>query len=189
MAAEKALDSGAISPAKILLDVCPGYGFEDKSKAPHSLVPAGSGTKVKIIQESKFSEFNSDMVWASEILAARHVPVELEITDRFVGNGTELAGYVSWGSNDRHFEPAVYRSLRFVAGALCETVVSTSARTFLPTKGGQSLIADLIEQGATGAKGYTDEPLLQAVASPSILFERYTRGWTLAEMMIKATDM
>jgi hypothetical protein len=67
--------------------------------------------------------------------------------------------------------------------------VSTRARTFLPTRGGQSLIADLIEQGATGAKGYADEPLLQAVASPSILFERYTRGWTLAESYYAAARL
>jgi hypothetical protein len=80
-----------------------------------------SGTKVKIIQESKFSEFNPDMLWASEILAARHVPVEPELTDRFVENGAELAGYISCGSNDQHLEPAVYRSLRFNAGAARET--------------------------------------------------------------------
>ena len=38
-----------------------------------------------------------------------------------------------------------------------------------------------IPQGVTGAKGYTNEPLLQAVASPSILWDRYTHGKTLAE--------
>jgi uncharacterized protein (TIGR03790 family) len=70
---------------------------------------------------------------------------------------------------------------------VCETAVSTSARTFLPTHGGQSLISDLIAQGVTGAKGYTDEPLLQAVASPSILLDRYARGWTLAESYYAAS--
>jgi hypothetical protein len=49
-----------------------------------------SGTKVKFIQESKFSEFNSEMLCASEILAAGHVPVEPELPDRFVENGAEL---------------------------------------------------------------------------------------------------
>jgi hypothetical protein len=34
--------------------------------------------------------------------------------------------------------------------------------------GGQSLIADLVARGATGEKGYTDEPPLQAIASPTI---------------------
>jgi hypothetical protein len=65
--------------------------------------------------------------------------------------------------------------------------VSTSARTFLPTTGGQSLIADLIAHGITGVKGYTDEPLLQAVASPSVAMERYTSGFTLAESLYAAS--
>jgi hypothetical protein len=42
-------------------------------------------------------------------------------------------------------------------------------------------------QGITGVKGYTDEPLLTAVASPSILFDRYTRGWPLAESFYAAS--
>ena len=189
LAAEKAMLSRSNSPARILLDVCPGYGFEEQSKVPHSILTPPSLAVVKIIQESKFGEFNSDMKLAAEILSARHVPIELEMTERFVGSGSALAGYVSWGSNDQKFDNSAYRSLRFAPGALCETAVSTSARTFLPTKGGQSLIVDLIEQGATGAKGYTDEPLLQAVASPSILFERYTRGWTLAESYYAASRL
>ena len=36
-------------------------------------------------------------------------------------------------------------------------------------------------------KGYTDEPLLQAIASPTVLFDRYTRGWTLAESFYSAS--
>jgi hypothetical protein len=38
-------------------------------------------------------------------------------------------------------------------------------------------------------KGYTDEPLTQAVASPSIMFDRYTRGWTLAESLYAASAL
>jgi len=43
------------------------------------------------------------------------------------------------------------------------------------------MIADLVAQGITGVKGYTDEPLLQAIASPTIVLDRYTSGYTLAE--------
>jgi uncharacterized protein (TIGR03790 family) len=107
--------------------------------------------------------------------------VRFEKSAEFAGGKTPLAGYVSWGSNDQQFSLEKYHELRFAPGALVETAVSTSARTFLPTSGGQSLVADLVHQGATGAKGYCDEPLLQAISSPSILFERYLRGWTLAE--------
>ncbi len=98
-------------------------------------------------------------------------------------------GYASWGSNDSTYEAAAYHSLGFAPGALAETAVSTSARTFLPTSGGQSLIADLVSQGLTGGKGYTDEPLLQAIAAPSILFDRYTQGWTLADSLYAASAL
>jgi len=50
-------------------------------------------------------------------------------------------------------------------------------------------VADLIAQGVTGVKGYTDEPLIQAVAQPSILLDRYTRGWTLAESFYAASHL
>jgi hypothetical protein len=121
---------------------------------------------------------------------AAHASIDFIVltkTDTFAGGRAGLLGYVSWGSNDRHYAAAAYHSLRFAPGAVCDTAVSTSARTFLPTRGGQSLIADLIAQGVTGVKGYTDEPLLQAVASPTVLFDRYTRGWTLAESFYAAS--
>jgi uncharacterized protein (TIGR03790 family) len=96
-------------------------------------------------------------------------------------------GYTSWGSNDPKFNAENYHKLRFAPGGIAETAVSTSGRTFLPTTGGQSLIADLIQCRVTGVKGYCDEPLLTAVASPTILFDRYTRGWTLAESFYAAS--
>jgi hypothetical protein len=70
---------------------------------------------------------------------------------------------------------------------LSDTAVSTSARTFLPTQGGQSLLVDLIAHGLTCGKGYVDEPLLQAVASPTIVLERYTSGYTMAESFYAAS--
>ncbi len=164
---------------KVLLDTCPAFGYADRRSQPRS-VTSDSG-------ELNFNEYNADMQRAADILRSRGMPVELTQTDVFAGKRTGLLGYVSWGSNDRHFDADAYHSLRFAPGAVGETAVSTSARTFLPTQGGQSLIADLITQGVAGVKGYTDEPLLQAVASPSILFDRYTRGWTLAESFYAAS--
>ena len=173
---------------KVLLDTCPAFGYADRKSQPRPLFtsPPVPGQKPTIV-ELNFNEYNADMERAAEILRSRGLPVELDRTDTFLGNRTGLLGYVSWGSNDRHYRAEAYRSLRFAPGAVCDTAVSTSARTFLPTRGGQSLIADLIAQGVTGVKGYTDEPLLQAVASPSILLDRYTRGWTLAESFYAAS--
>lgn len=172
----------------ILLDTCPGFGYADSKNQPPPLLRkaavAGKGTEVG---ELNYSEYNADMCSAAALLKGRGIPVELTRTDPFVGDRSGLMGYISWGSNDRHYDDHAYHTLRFASGSLCETAVSTSARTFLPTHGGQSLIADLIAQGATGAKGYTDEPLLQAIASPTILFDRYTHGWSLAESYYAAS--
>jgi uncharacterized protein (TIGR03790 family) len=127
------------------------------------------------------------MVRAYDDLGKRHIPVELDLDKRFVGDRKDLLGYFSWGSNDDHFSQAAYRSLSFSPGAVGDTAVSTSARSFFPQTQGQSMIADLIAQGITGVKGYTDEPLLQAIASPVILLDRYTSGYTLAESFYAAS--
>jgi uncharacterized protein (TIGR03790 family) len=172
-------DGKPAAGGKWLLDTCPAFGYADRRRQPR---PVTSDSK-----ELDYNEYNADMLLAADILRPRGVPIELTQSDVFAGHREGLAGYVSWGSNDRHFQADAYHSLRFAPGAIAETAVSTSARTFLPTQGGQSLIADLIAQGVTGVKGYTDEPLLQAVASPSILLDRYTRGWTLAESFYAAS--
>jgi len=172
----------------ILLDTCPSFGYADikHQPAPQLQKPA-VGKRGTEIGELSYDQYNADMQRAAERLKARGLAVELDLDDKFIGDRKNLMGYISWGSNDSHFDDKAYHTLRFAPGSLCETAVSTSARTFLPTEGGQSLIADLISQGATGAKGYTDEPLLQAIASPTILFDRYTHGWTLAESYYAAS--
>ena len=158
----------------------------DTSKVPLSATKAGM-KDMETIMEIGWGEWNVDLFAAHEKLRAMGVPVELERTETFVGEKNNLMGYASWGSNDGKYVPANYLSIRFAPGAIAETAVSTGARTFLPTSGGQSLIADLIEAKVTGVKGYCDEPFLLAVASPSVLFDRYTRGWNLAESFYAAS--
>ena len=182
---------GIINSGKILLDADPIFGFPSSPSQPFSLLPFGyiSGQPVAITQESPFGEFNVDMQVANDDLVSRNILVENNTNTTFIGNRTGLNGYYSWGSNDTNYIAGNYNSLQFAPGAIAETCVSTGARTFLPTTGGQSLIANLISQGVTGVKGYTDEPLLQAIASPSILFNRYTKGWTLAESFYAASRL
>jgi uncharacterized protein (TIGR03790 family) len=107
----------------------------------------------------------------------------------FVPSAEPVMGYVSWGSNDARFDSSAYHAMRFLPGALAETFVSTSARTFGPVTGGQSRITDLIAQGVTGVKGYVSEPYTLALARPEILFDRYLRGATLAEAFYAASPM
>lgn len=177
-----------LTQGKVLLDVEPVFGLGDKATQPAPIL------STNILTESAWSEFNADMRHANDILNDRGIPVELDLTTKFIGGRSNLLGYFSWGSNDERswesndfYSTNAYLSLYFAPGALSDTAVSTSARTFLPTEGGQSLIVDLIAHGLTGAKGYTDEPLLQAIASPTIVFERYTAGYTLAESFYAAS--
>lgn len=132
-------------------------------------------------------DYNRDQLSSAALSRSfQGLTVEVTPADRF-GGGTDLLAYSSWGSNDPAFDLLTYSGLRFLPGAIAETAVSTSARTFLPARGGQSLIADLIHQGVTGVKGYTDEPYLDAIASPSVLLTSYLCGNNLAISYYRAS--
>jgi len=121
----------------------------------------------------------------------------LDSTAQFQTNvSSPLLGYASWGSNDSNYRRG--NSFTWHPGAIATTFVSTSARTFRkPPKswhpgpsqkrehkfGGstQSLIADLLESGATGVIGNVYEPYLDACARPDHLFTTYMMGRNLAE--------
>ncbi|HTJ30486.1 MAG TPA: TIGR03790 family protein [Acidobacteriaceae bacterium] len=169
-------------PGQVLLDVQPVFKFKPEDVPAQPLAVTGD-----IPDESDYGSWDADMVKAAGELKRRAVPVELDQNEAFVGGRTNLLGYFSWGSNDPKYTAEAYKSLRFAPGSISDTAVSTSARTFLPTTGGQSLIADLIPNGITGIKGYTDEPLLQAIASPSVALDRYFSGFTLAESFYAAS--
>ena len=167
--------------APVLLDACASFGCGDPALQPLR-VPEGA----RAIDEMLYRDYNADLACAAALLGQRGRLVRLEETEEFAGASEALAGYASWGSNDTHFSAATYHALRFEPGAFAVTAVSTSARTFLPAEGGQSLIADLVHQGATGAPGWCDEPLLLAISSPTVLFDRAARGFTLAESFYAA---
>ena len=171
---------------KFLIDVAEGHGIGSVDKVPMSAIKDGK-LDLHMVNEMAYNEWDADMVVAGKTLEKKGIPVTVDRTDVFIGRKSNLAGYSSWGSNDPKFDAVGYGLLRFEPGAIAETAVSTSARTFLPTQGGQSLIVDMIKGRVTGVKGYCDEPLLQAVASPTILFDRYTSGWTLAESFYAAS--
>jgi uncharacterized protein (TIGR03790 family) len=174
--AEKGLTDG-----KVLLDVQPIFGLGDEASQPAPI------TGTVILRESPWSEYNADMEHAHDLLAGRGIANELDLTENFIGQRTNLLGYFSWGSNDAKYQAESYQTLFFAPGSISDTAVSTSGRTFLPTSGGQSLLDDLIAHGLTCGKGYVDEPLLQAIASPTILMDHYTLGYTMAESFYAAS--
>ena len=119
---------------------------------------------------------------ANIILEGRGLPVFYDETRWYVNYQDGVMGYCSWGSNDYNDTDHAKPHNTWVNGSIAETYVSTGGRTFTyPPVYGQSMIADLIRENVTGVKGYVYEPLLDAVAHPDILFERYTSGFNLAQ--------
>ena len=91
-------------------------------------------------------------------------------------------------------DSAILRVIRphmdWVNGSIVETAVSTGGRSFnWGTSYGQSLVADILEDGASGVKGYVYEPYLTAVSSPSVLLSSYASGYNLAESYAAANTM
>ncbi|MBD2329081.1 TIGR03790 family protein [Alkalinema sp. FACHB-956] len=133
--------------------------------------------------ESFDKDYNNDLQLA-KIQIQQQFP-QLQVTmapqQSFI-TGENLLGYASWGTNDESFDRQNYQSLKFRSGAIADTLVSSSGRTFFPTRTGQSLIGDLLRdsQGLTGARGYVDEPERQGIGSPTVLFQAYFSGANLA---------
>lgn len=128
--------------------------------------------------------------------------VVLDESSKVLTHEGQVLGYYSWGSNDPAFRNR-HLGLDFVPGALAATFVSTDARTFKeppPTwspansatpasiyaGSHQSLIADLIREGATGVAGHVDEPYLDGTIRPDVLFPAYASGRNLAEAFYAA---
>lgn len=130
---------------------------------------------------------NAYLRQATSVLTGRLI-TELDTSSTFVQKRENVIGYVSWGSNDRNAPLKAMPRFNWLPGSIAETYVSTSARSFnYPTAYGQSLIADLIREGASGAKGYVYEPMSSSMANALILFDRYTSGYNLAESYFMAS--
>jgi uncharacterized protein (TIGR03790 family) len=159
-----------------------------------SAQPAQTGTFVLDVDPTKDAIAGSDIAnqWlrdAAVILEKAGQTVLLDQSAEFVVNQTGVLGYAGWGSNDANVTDNAKPKFTWLAGSIAETYVSTSARTF--TAGavyGQSLVADLIAEGATGVKGYVYEPYLSTVAKPMILFDRYVKGYSLADSYYAASS-
>ena len=109
----------------------------------------------------------------------------------------EVIGYAGWGSND-DLRKRRWLGFEWLPGAIVTDFVSTNARTFeAPPKdwtfpsssdraqsfagSGQSLSADYLREGATGASGNVYEPYLIGCVRPEYLLPAYAHGRNLAE--------
>ena len=171
-------------------------GLIDKAASPFAggkIVLDAKGDLLNRAGENWLDEAASrltDAGWSEGLVADRGA--------RGVRDVQSVLGYYSWGSNDPA-NAARRFGLQFVPGAIAGTFVSTDGRTFqeppaawLPrntwndpatyfTGSPQTLIADLIREGVTGAAAHVAEPYLESTVRPQILFPSYIAGFNLAE--------
>lgn len=138
-----------------------------------------NGTVVSTNTSSDSSEFGTS--WSS--LTMRFEPhsdaIELRITIPLDLVATSTDGSVYLDSFNVY---PIRPNHEWVNGSIAETAVSTGGRSFTTgTTYGQSLVADLLEDGASGVKGYVYEPYLTAVGLSSVLLSSYAGGYNLAE--------
>jgi uncharacterized protein (TIGR03790 family) len=174
-----------------------GYDFDDvKGIIDRSLEARNRG---KFVIDLKASDGTPGNRWLLE--AARSLPqarVVLDQSAKVLVNQTDVIAYASWGSNDsdRHQR---HLGFRWLPGAIMTEYVSTNGRTFtrppdswnlgsswsdpagLFFKSPQTLTADYIHDGATGASGHVYEPFLAYTPRPNILLPAYYTGRNLAE--------
>jgi len=168
---------------------------EVKAMIDRSLAARNRGKFVIDLSAPDDAEGNNWLRTAAILLPANRV--YLEESKRIAMMQRDVIGYASWGSNDPNRK---LRDLGFVwlPGAIAAEYVSTSGRTFKrPPESWsyttwsdharhwagspQSLAADLIHQGATGAYGNVYEPFLGLCARPDYLLPAYYQGRNLAE--------
>jgi len=124
--------------------------------------------------------------------------VVLEETSEPVYGQTDVIGYASWGSNDRHRERR-FPGFHWLPGGIVTEYVSTDGRTFAKPPdhwtpsmdwthssawfagAPQSMLADYILEGASGGSGHVYEPYLSMTPRPDLLLPAYYSGRNLAE--------
>ena len=161
----------------------------------------------RALQASNRGKFVIDLRGASDEAgndwlrdAAILLPQERTVVDQsnqVLYNQSDVIGYASWGSNDKNRHQR-FLGFHWLPGAIMTEYVSSNARTFarppdhwnIGTWGDkktwfdgspQSMTADYILEGATGASGNVDEPYLIMNPRPDLLLPAYYHGRNLAE--------
>lgn len=167
-----------------------------KALIDRSIAAKNRGKVVLDLRESGSDRSGDEWLKNAAILLAPD-RVFLEESTRVVYDRKDVIGYASWGSNDSNRKN---RKLGFawLPGAIATEYVSTNARTFTRPpeawnlgnwndRGAyfagspQSMTADFLADGATGASGHVAEPYLHMTPRPDYLFPAYLGGRNLAE--------
>lgn len=173
-----------------------GYDFADvKALIDHAIQARNLGRFVIDLNNSGDGEGNDWLRTAALLLPESRLVFDASTTVLY--RQTDVIASASWGSNDenRHERNLGYK---WLPGAILTEYVSTDGRTFQRPPGTwrlgkwedkstyfagtpQSLIADYIHEGVTGASGHVYEPFLQFTPHPDQLLPAYYKGRNLAE--------
>jgi uncharacterized protein (TIGR03790 family) len=172
------------------------YDFEEVKGMIERALEARNRGRVVIDMKSASDQTGDDWLRNTALLLPKE-RVVFDQTPEVLYGQRGVIGYAAWGSNDPN------RTRRFVGfewlpGAIMTEYVSTNGRTFVrPPQSWnitswkdtahwfagspQTLSADYIHEGATGASGHVFEPYLHLTPRPDFLFPAYLSGRTLAE--------
>lgn len=132
--------------------------------------------------------------------AAILLPKERTVFDqstKVLYDQSDVIGYASFGSNDKNRHKR-FLGFHWLPGAIMTEYVSSNARTFARPPDNwnlsdwnspklwfagspQSMTADYILEGASGASGHVDEPYLVMTPRPDFVLPAYYHGRNLAE--------
>jgi uncharacterized protein (TIGR03790 family) len=173
-----------------------GYNMADmKALVDRALLARNTGKFVIDLKSLDSTEGNQWLRAAAVLLPKDRVI--LDDSAKVVSDTRDVIGYASWGSNDRDRKHRVLHD-QWLPGAIATEYVSFDGRTFREPPQGwelgtwanpkswfagapQSLTADYIHEGATGASGQVFEPYLAFCPRPDFVLPAYFSGRNLAE--------
>ena len=131
------------------------------------------------------SSYNTiSLEYARDILQARGwTNVFFDQTSLYYQNKTNVVGYWSWGVHESSVGGYTGKPMHnWHRGAIAETAVSSSGRTYKPNPSGcmadscygQTKMADWLENGCSGVSSFVQEPMLASVAIPGLMMDYFT---------------
>jgi uncharacterized protein (TIGR03790 family) len=172
------------------------YDFDGvKAIIDRSLQAANKGKFV--IDEKDSGEHSADEWLRSAAVFLPKERVVLDTSTKVLYDISDVIAYAGWGSNDKNRHRR-FLGFHWLPGAIATEFVSTNARTFKKPPdswniGGdwsgpssfagspQTMTADYLLEGATGASGHVYEPYLAQTPHPELLLPAYYKGRNLAE--------
>jgi uncharacterized protein (TIGR03790 family) len=174
-----------------------GYDFADvKALIDRALMARNRGMFVIDLKALDSTPGNGWLRAAAQALPKDRVI--LDDTGKVLYNQHDVIGFASWGSNDPDRKRRAV-GFQWLPGAIMTEFVSTNGRTFARPPdtwnissswsdpkssfagSPQTLTADYVHEGVTGASGHVYEPFLQFTPRPDILLPAYYHGRNLAE--------